>query len=57
MNSGITIVGKRAQIPSGLRIGRNCVIGPGVAATGIEDSYIPSGTTLRGQQRTPSFTV
>ncbi len=57
VSCGITIAGKRAQVPAGLRIGRNCVIGPGVVATGLEDSYIPSGTTLRGQQRAPSFSV
>jgi len=56
VNCGISIVGKRAQIPGCTRIGRNCVIGPGVTAKGIEDSYIPSGTTLR-LRGDSSFTV
>lgn len=57
VNSGIAIVGKRARVAPGVRIGRNCVIGPGVVATGIAGDYIPSGTTLRGEQRVGSFTV
>jgi glucose-1-phosphate adenylyltransferase len=30
LNAGITLVGKRARIPGGLHIGRNCRIDPGV---------------------------
>lgn len=30
LNTGITIVGKRVMVPSGLRVGRNVIIGPGV---------------------------
>jgi glucose-1-phosphate adenylyltransferase len=30
LNAGITIVGKRARIPRGVEIGRNCRIDPGV---------------------------
>jgi glucose-1-phosphate adenylyltransferase len=33
LNSGITIVGKRAEIPSGTRVGRNCMIDAGVRAS------------------------
>ena len=57
VNCGITIIGKRAEVPPRVRIGRNCVIGPGVMAAGIEEDYIPSGTTLRTPQRASSFTV
>ncbi len=32
LNAGITLVGKRAQIPGRMTIGRNCRIDPGVAA-------------------------
>ena len=57
VNCGITIVGKRAEIPPGLRIGRNCVIGPGVVASAVEGDELPSGTTLRAPQRATTFTV
>ena len=33
-----------------LGIGRNCVIGPNVVAEGVEEGYIPSGTTIRSPQ-------
>jgi glucose-1-phosphate adenylyltransferase len=57
VNSGMTIVGKRAEVPACTRIGRNCVIGPNVTAEGIEDSLIPSGTTLRLTSKDTAFTV
>ena len=57
VNAGLTIVGKRAEIPPGVRIGRNCVIGPGVLAQGMEDNYIPSGTTIRGEHHVAPFRV
>lgn len=49
--AGITIVGKRAKLPPYIRIGRNVVIGPGVTAHGLDDNYIPSGSTLRSPAR------
>ena len=57
VNCGITIVGKRVEIPRGVRIGRNCVIGPGVQASSIETDSLPSGTTLRLTEQTSLFTV
>ncbi|HXK34006.1 MAG TPA: glucose-1-phosphate adenylyltransferase [Dehalococcoidia bacterium] len=51
VNSGITIIGKRAEVPSYVRIGRNCVIGPNVRAQAPgDDGYIPSGTTIRASE-------
>lgn len=47
VNCGITIVGKRARIAPMTRVGRNCVIGPGVETEGIADGFVPSGTTMR----------
>lgn len=44
--TGITIVGKAAQIPSGKRIGRNCVIEAGARITDFPDGDIPSGDTV-----------
>jgi glucose-1-phosphate adenylyltransferase len=57
VNCGITIVGKRAEVPPGLRVGRNCVIGPGVVVPEMEDLYLASGSTLRVTQRLSPFTV
>ena len=57
VDCGITIIGKRVEISAGLRIGRNCVIGPGVIASAVENDYLPSGTTLRAPQGATTFTV
>jgi len=58
VNCGITIVGKRAQLPPYVRIGRNVVIGPNVtAASSGEDGYIPSGTTIRASEKHFPYTV
>ncbi len=57
VHCGITIVGKRAKLPPGIRLGRNCVIGPGVVVEASPGEYIPSGTTIRGEQRLHSLTV
>ena len=57
VNCGISIIGKRAQVGPQLRVGRNCVIGPGVTVTAADGDYIESGSTLRGQQRILSFSV
>ncbi len=58
VNCGITIVGKRAQLPAYVRIGRNCVIGANVTAEATgDDGYIPSGTTIRASETTFPHTV
>jgi glucose-1-phosphate adenylyltransferase len=44
--SGITIVGKRARIPGGVHIGRNCIIGPGVREEDIVGDYVASGRSI-----------
>lgn len=50
LNSGITIVGKRARLPADLRIGRNCVIGPAVREDEFRAPNVPSGSTIRSQR-------
>lgn len=50
LNSGLSIVGKRARIPAGLQIGRNCVIGPAVRADEYGSLLVPSGSTIRSQR-------
>jgi glucose-1-phosphate adenylyltransferase len=47
LNSGITIVGKRARLPDGIQIGRNCVIGPAVRDDEYGGLLVPSGSTIR----------
>ena len=46
VNSGITIVGKRVTIPSGMHVGRNVVIGPGVQDELQAQSELASGTSV-----------
>lgn len=46
INTGLTIVGRRAQIPAGVRIGHNVVVNPGVTTQAFPDRDIPSGETV-----------
>ena len=47
LSSGITVVGERARIPPGTRIGRNCLIAPRVEATDFLELTVPSGASVR----------
>jgi len=46
INTGITIVGKRARIPAGAVIGRNCRIDPNTSEVDYDQLEIPSGGTI-----------
>jgi glucose-1-phosphate adenylyltransferase len=46
LNTGITLVGKRAQVPYGVRIGRNCRIDPDVDPSDFTLADLPSGSTV-----------
>jgi len=46
LNTGITIVGKRARIPAGATIGRNCRIDSNVTPDDFEKLETPSGGTV-----------
>lgn len=46
LHTGITIVGKRAQVPAGAVLGRNCRIDPHVTPDDFHQSEISSGTTV-----------
>jgi glucose-1-phosphate adenylyltransferase len=46
INTGITIVGKRAQIPAEASIGRNCRIDPNTSAEDYDQLEVPSGGTI-----------
>jgi glucose-1-phosphate adenylyltransferase len=53
LNTGITVVGKRAVIPRGVRIGRNVLIGEGVRAADFVSRIVRSGSTVeRPHERT-----
>jgi len=56
LNTGITIVGKQAVIPRGVRIGRNVRIDPNVRATDFPSRTVEAGATVlrhegRGRSR------
>jgi glucose-1-phosphate adenylyltransferase len=48
LNTGISVIGKRARIPSGYRIGRNCLIGSDVLETDFpdDDLLLAAGGTI-----------
>jgi glucose-1-phosphate adenylyltransferase len=50
VNSGITIVGKRAVVPPDLRVGRNVVIGPGVQDELLSRDRLESGASVHPTQ-------
>ncbi|HNS02343.1 MAG TPA: sugar phosphate nucleotidyltransferase [Anaerolineae bacterium] len=45
LNTGLTLIGKRAQVPAGLKIGRNVVIRPRVVVS-ADGGEVASGETL-----------
>jgi glucose-1-phosphate adenylyltransferase len=46
LSSGITIVGKRARLPRGLTIARNCIVAPAVQPDDFDTLTIASGRTI-----------
>jgi len=46
LNSGITIIGKKARIPPGVKLGRNCVVCCGVVESDFLGSEVQSGETV-----------
>jgi glucose-1-phosphate adenylyltransferase len=51
VRSGISVVGKGAVIPGGVRIGRNCLIGPDVTSDLIPSRDIVCGETIAREER------
>lgn len=45
-NSGITVVGKKVKIPSGMIIGKNCLISNYVDQYNFEDNNVSSGSSV-----------
>jgi glucose-1-phosphate adenylyltransferase len=46
INTGITIVGKRARVPAGAVIGRNCRIDANTTPIDYDQLQVPSGATI-----------
>jgi glucose-1-phosphate adenylyltransferase len=46
INTGITIIGKRAHIPAGASIGRNCRIDANTTPKDYDQLQVPSGATI-----------
>jgi glucose-1-phosphate adenylyltransferase len=46
INTGITIVGKRARVPAGAVIGRNCRIDANIIPKDYDKLHVPSGSTI-----------
>ena len=50
LTTGITVVGERAQIPAGARLGRNCLVEPRAGPddfAAFPDLLVPSGASVR----------
>ena len=47
LSSGITVIGKKAVVPSGCNVGKNIIIHPLVKETDYDSSGITSGSTIR----------
>jgi glucose-1-phosphate adenylyltransferase len=46
LNTGLTVVGERAQIPPGARLGRNVMVNPDRDEAHYPDLEVPSGQTV-----------
>lgn len=46
LNTGLTVIGKRARIPAGLKVGHNVIINPGVHEGHFQTDFVPSGETI-----------
>ena len=50
-NTGINIIGKRTKVPTGVKMGRNCITYYGVTENDFPGSEIQSGETIKPKQR------
>jgi glucose-1-phosphate adenylyltransferase len=49
LRDGITLVGKDAEIPKGAKVGRNCLIFPGISRLGFLRTTLDHGETVEGK--------
>ena len=54
LNTGLTVVGKGAKIPEGVKIGRNCAIAGDVTEKDFRSLIVQSGETIRSKRHRPS---
>ena len=52
LNTGITVVGKRAVMPRGARIGRNVKVAADIRSTDFTKRVIPSGESVEAKPGT-----
>ncbi len=46
LNTGLTVIGKRARIPAGIKIGHNVIINPDVTESHFQTDFVTSGETI-----------
>jgi glucose-1-phosphate adenylyltransferase len=51
VRSGVTVIGTQTQIPAGIRIGRNCLIGSDLAPEAIPNRDIVCGETILSEAK------
>ena len=56
LNTGITVIGKRAVIPRGVRIGRNVKIASDAKATDFPSRIVKSGASIESSRTRPGAT-
>jgi len=54
LNTGLTVVGKGARIPEGVKIGRNCAIACNVTEKDFRSSIVQSGETINAKRHRTS---
>ncbi len=54
LNSGLTVIGKGAKIPEGVKIGRNCAIAANAAERDFRGFIVPSGETIKAKRHRPA---
>ncbi len=47
LSSGISLIGKGAVLPEGVRLGKNCIVAPGLAVDDFESTVYGAGLTIR----------
>jgi glucose-1-phosphate adenylyltransferase len=46
LNTGLTVIGKRARLPGGVKVGHNVIINPNICEDHFNSDFIASGETL-----------
>ena len=46
LNTGLTVVGKRARIPAGVKAGHNVIINPNTQENDFQTDFVASGETV-----------